>query len=255
MTTRSNRVKILFKDLRKGVELGPWLRNKSNYAMLRDMRVMYVLRANIDNSLIKFGIGGVQQGGTSAWGRLHQYVITYGETDEFDCKGVKLFLVVGNKFNPDVEQTNSAIFRKELFLKRELGGDTLPGRGTERVTTNLQKLYTMIMDDSNKTFEDIELERRTSERLKQAEITSEDQVMRVSDHYTAAKGKSKTVYLVHWSRPYTLTKKKRVDGKIVTTREEVYTTNEPYSKLLTYRDGKARADEYIKSKPKATFRN
>ena len=44
----------------------------------------------MDNSLIKFGIGGVEHCETSAFGRLLQYVNYYGESGEFDCQGVKL---------------------------------------------------------------------------------------------------------------------------------------------------------------------
>ena len=125
----SNKVKTLYES-QDGIELKQWLDVQSNRRMLDNKRILYVVRANIDNSLIKFGIGGVEHGGTSAFGRLLQYINYYGEGGEFDCKGIKLFLIVANEYNPNVEGKNSAIFRKEKFLKAQLKGDTMSGRGT-----------------------------------------------------------------------------------------------------------------------------
>ena len=136
----SNKVKTIYENL-DGIELAQWLGKETNRQSLDNKRILYVVRANIDNSLIKFGIGGVEHGGTSAFGRLLQYINYYGEAGEFDCKGIKLFLIVANEYNPNVEGKNSAIFRKEKFLKAQLRGDTMSGRGTERVTTNMRKLF------------------------------------------------------------------------------------------------------------------
>jgi hypothetical protein len=199
----SNRVKTLYEN-KDGIELKQWLDVESNRRMLDNMRILFVVRANIDKSLIKFGIGGVEHGGTSAFGRLLQYVNYYGEGKEFDCLGIKLFLIVANTYNPNVEGKDSAIFRKEKFLKGQLKGDTLSGRGTERVTTNLRKLFGLIFQTSNKTDEDIELERRKSERLEQANITTDDKVMKVTAHVTPKTGRGVTLYRTHWNRPYTI---------------------------------------------------
>lgn len=249
----SNKVKIIFEN-KDGVELRPWLYQESNRRSLDNKRILYVVRANIDSSLIKFGVGGVEHGGTSAFGRLLQYVNYYGEGAEFDCKGIKLFLIVANEYNPNVEGKNSAIFRKEKFLKAQLKGDTMSGRGTERVTTNLRKLFGLIKQTGNKTDEDIEIERRKTERLQQANITSDDQVMKVTAHATPSSGKSKTVFRTHWSRPYVLTEKVRdKDGRLVTKEKKVFTTDEPYSTLVTVRDGKEKADEYMSKRPRAKF--
>ena len=249
----SNKVKTIYEN-RNGVELKPWLYTESNRRLLDNKRILYVVRANIDNSLIKFGIGGVEHGGTSAFGRLLQYVNYYGEGGQFDCLGIKLFLIVANEYNPNVDGKNSAIFRKEKFLKAQLRGDTLSGRGTERVTTNMRKLFNLIFQTSNKTDEDIELERRKTQRLEQANITSEDQVMKVTAHVTPKTGKGKTLYRTHWSRPYILTEKVRdKDGKLVTREKEVFTTDESYKNLIKFRDGKEKADEYKAKHSRARF--
>jgi len=247
----SNKVKTLFES-KDGIELKQWLDVQSNRRLLDDKRILYVVRANIDNSLVKFGIGGVEHGGTSAFGRLLQYINYYGEGGEFDCKGIKLFLIVANEYNPNVDGKNSAIFRKEKYLKSQLKGDTMSGRGTERVTTNIRKLFNLIFQTSNKTDEDIEVERRKTERLEQANITSEDQVMKVTAHVTP-KGTGKTLYRVHWSRPYVLTEKVREKGRMVTKTKEISTTDETYKNLINFRDGKEKADEYKAKHARAKY--
>jgi len=249
----SNKVKTIYES-NDGIELKQWLDKETNRRMLDNKRILYVVRANIDASLIKFGIGGVEHGGTSAFGRLLQYINYYGEQGEFDCKGIKLFLIVANEYNPNVEGKNSAIFRKEKFLKAQLKGDTMSGRGTERVTTNIRKLFNLIRQSSNKTDEDIEVERRKTERLQQANVTSDDQVMRVSAHVTPKSGTGKTIYRTHWSRPYVLTERVRdKEGRLTTKQRKVFTTDETYKKLITFRDGKEKADAYKAAHPRAKF--
>ena len=259
----SNKVKTLFEN-KDGTELKEWLDGKTKIAgemktnreLIKNKRILYVIRPNIDKSLIKFGIGGVEHGGSSAYGRLLQYVNYYGESGEFDCLGVKLFLIVANEYNPNVEGKNSAIFRKEKFLKAQLNGDTLSGRGTERVKTNIRKLFGLIFQTSNKTDEDIEIERRKSERLEQSNITKDDKVTKVTDHVTPTTGTGKTVYRTHWNRPYILTEKiKDKNGKVKTKETKVFETDETYKTLVTVRDGKEKVDEYINKHPRARFVN
>jgi hypothetical protein len=242
-----NKVQLLYKNP-QGIELAQWLSSKSNRDMLTNKRILYVVRANIDHSLIKFGIGGVEHGGTSAFGRLLQYVNYYGEAGEFDCNGIKLFLIVANEYNANVEGKNSAIFRKEKFLKAQLKGDTVSGRGTERVTTNLKKVFELIMRTSNKTDEDIEVERRKQDRLKQLEIQVTDRVVEVYGHETP-KGAGKTKYFVKWSRPF-------IDRDATTGKEtKIFTNQESYKNLIKFQDGKEEADKYKASKPRANFRD
>ena len=80
-SSTSNKVQTLYENY-DGIELSPWLKVESNRDKLKNMRILYVVRANMDKSLIKFGIGGVEHGGTSAYGRLLQYVNYYGEDRE-----------------------------------------------------------------------------------------------------------------------------------------------------------------------------
>ena len=52
----SNKVKTLYES-QDGIELKQWLDVQANRRLLDNKRILYVVRANIDNSLIKFGIG------------------------------------------------------------------------------------------------------------------------------------------------------------------------------------------------------
>ena len=251
-----NKVQVLYQNP-EGIELAQWLSQKSNRDLLTNKRILYVVRANIDNALIKFGVGGVEHGGTSAFGRLLQYINYYGEKGEFDCNGIKLFLIVANEYNANVEGKNSAIFRKEKFLKAQLKGDTVSGRGTERVTTNLKKAFELIMRASNKTDEDIELERRKSELLQQRNLQRDDKVVKVTQHTTPS-GTGKTIYRAHWNRPFIIPAKKErgTDGRIKTTKEQkVFTTDQTYKELIQFQDGKEEVDKYKASKPRANFRD
>jgi len=158
----------------KGVDLGDWLQDKSNQTKISNKRILYVVKANLDENVYKFGIGGLE-GGNSAYGRLLQYVNYYGSTlanlpnDEVtkltgkkqdnQCIGVKLYLIVGNEYshNPYADgkfaaSKNSLVARKEAYLKKlvKLRGDTLKGRGRERTSMTLNELIRNILEPFSK---------------------------------------------------------------------------------------------------------
>ena len=54
----TNKVKIVYENY-DGIELAEWLRKETNRRSLDNKRILYVVRANIDQSLIKFGVGGL----------------------------------------------------------------------------------------------------------------------------------------------------------------------------------------------------
>ena len=64
-----SKLKILFNyndtEDKEPIELSEFVND--NYDDLYDMRCLYVLRANADKELVKFGIAG-QDGGTGAYG-------------------------------------------------------------------------------------------------------------------------------------------------------------------------------------------
>jgi hypothetical protein len=238
------------------IELGPWLDVEANKKLIYNKRLFYVVKANADD-IIKFGIAGLD-GKSSGWGRLHQYINYHGEATELNhCSGIKLLYLAGTIYNPNVVATNSAVFRKELFIKQHFRDTALKGRGFERILqAKLDELFKLIDDKSNRAWEDIELERRRTERLKQAEIVASDSVIKVLSHDTEPKTQKKTQYLVQWSRPYKLTKLKKVKGEVLLDEYiEDDTTYEPYAKLITYLDGAKAVEVYKALHPTAKYRD
>jgi hypothetical protein len=238
------------------VELGPWLDSEANKRNLYDMRLFYVLKPVADD-VVKFGIAGLT-GKSSSWGRLHQYINEYGyRSDLNQCAGIDLLYLAGTRYNPNVETTNTQVYKKELACKQYFRDSAIKGRGFERILQErLDELFKIVDDKSNKSFEDIETDRRTSERLQQADITPTDKVIRIVSHDTkGGKSKALTKYKVQWSRPYILTEKKRVNGQIVTTAKEVDTTEEFYKNIVLFLDGGKAIEVYKALHPDAKFRD
>ena len=239
------------------LELKPWLDLPETKKFLYNKRLFYIVKPNVEG-VCKFGIAGNEGGKASGWGRLHQYVHSYGEQSDLSaCAGVKLLYLAGNEYNPNVENIKSAVYRKELAAKRFFRDDALKGRGFERILQErLDELFKILEDPSNKSFEDIETERRRTERLTQANVNADDAVLAILKHDTkGGKSKARTQYLTKWSRPYVLTEKKRVKGEIVETTKEVDTTWETYTKLIGYLDGLAKLKIYKEQHPSASFRD
>ena len=238
------------------LELGPWLDVISNQRKLYNTRCFYIVKANADPDTIKYGIGGLS-GKSGSFGRLRQYVLSHGyATDLNPCKGVRLLYLAATIYNPIVETVNTAVYRKELQAKTFFRSDAIEGRGFERILQErLDDLFKILDSKSNKSWEDIETERRTSERLKEAEVLPSDKVIKIISHETkGGKSQAKTKFLVQWSRPYKLTEKKKVNGKIETIEKEVDTTYEPYSKLISYLDGSKAFEVYSILHPGTQFR-
>ena len=178
---------------------------------------------------------------------------------------MQLLYLVGTKYNANVETTNSWVFKKEKYIIDYFKLDRINdenalyvGRGRERVEStkaNLNKIIRLINDDSNKTFDDVETERRKSERLKQSELVETDHVVKITDHYTAPTGKSKTRYRVHWNRPYIITEKKRTNKGIETTQKTIATTDETAKKIATYKGGQEALALYHKTNSSSKFRD
>ena len=264
----SNKLTVIY-DYRAGIkgrtrskkdttlELGPWLDIESNKRRIYNTRVFYIVKPNADPDTIKFGIGGLD-GKSGAYGRLRQYVLDHGYATELNpCKGVRLLYLASTIYNPNVLTTDSAVYRKEKTAKDFFRSDAIEGRGFERILQErLDDLFKILDSKSNKSWDDIEFERKTSERLAQAEITPEDKIMKILSHETkGGKSQAKTKYKVQWSRPYILTEKKKVDGKIVTTQKEVFETMEPANKIITFLDGAKMLEVYHILHPDSKFRD
>ena len=236
------------------VELAEWL--QENSYKLDDMKILYVLKPNKD-MLLKFGIAGAREGGTSAYGRLRQYLNIYGKQDvNFPCLGVNLYYIFGNKYAKDVQTTNTYVFKKEKYLKyyfkttRE-DDPVYEDRGTERIDfKHLDKLISIIKDTSDQKFEDEETKIRRSARFDQSFIQPDDRVESVTEHTTPRKGTGKTYYRVNWTRPYIDPLAKRTDKNKL-----IYGENSPATKIKTYPNGPEALLKYQLANPNAKFRD
>lgn len=246
--TRSNPIRT--------VELGPWLEVEANKKKIYNMRLFYVLKP-VGDDAIKFGVAGLG-GDSSSFGRLHQYVNEYGyRSDLNQCAGIDMLYLAGTKYNSTVLTVDSKVWRKEAACKAYFRADAIKGRGFERILQErLDELFKIIDDTSNKSFEDIETIRRQSERLQQAEIKETDKIIRVISHHTkGGTSKAMTKYTVKWNRPYILTKKKKVNGKIITTETTVDTTEEFYKNVVVFPGGDKAMDNYKIMHPDTKFRD
>ncbi len=254
--TRSATKRLAGGSDTNSVELGPWLEVESNQKMIYNMRGFYVVKPNSEN-VLKWGISGLD-GKSGTYGRLRQYVNEYGFAEDLNpCAGVKLLYLAGTVYNENVATVNTAVYRKELQIKRHFRSDAIRGRGFERqFLDRIDELFKLIDDKSNKIWEDIETERRVSERLKEAEIQPDDRVVKILSHTTkGGKSQAKTKYLVKWNRPYILTEKKKVNREFVTTTKEIFETEEPANKIITYLDGSKMLETYKVLHPDGKFRD
>ena len=237
------------------VELAEWL--KENRDKLDDMKILYVLKPNKDK-LLKFGIAGAREGGTSAYGRLRQYLNIYGKQDvNFPCLGVNLYYIFGNKYAKDVQTTNTYVFKKEKYLKdyfkstREEDPGLYEDRGTERIDfKHLDELINIIKDTRDLKFEDEPTKIRRSARFDQSFIQPDDRVESVTEHITPRTGTGKTYYRVNWTRPYIDPLAKRTDKNKL-----IYGENSPATKIKTYPNGPEALLKYQLANPNAKFRD
>ena len=159
----------------KGESLEKWL--KENKAKIRGKRILYVLKPNMESNVIKFGIAGeyASINEDASFERLKSYLTTYGR--EEDCKtrekkkncnyGVTVYAIYGNNYNRNVEPKNTAVHKKELYLKRELSNSiTRVGRGTERTDERLSKILKLVADNRFTVDEVTDVSLKRSKRLK-----------------------------------------------------------------------------------------
>lgn len=190
----------LYAD-RAGTPLEIWLRD--NGALCRDMRLLYVIQANMDRTsgVLKFGRAG---GGTDgrADSRLWGYVHMYGRTGGDPAQGVRLLYLGGTGKTPGVPWARSRVYKAEARLRQwaEDGGH-LGGRGAERVVgVAVRTLFLRIRTSARAALDEIAAQRRAL-RL----VRPSDRVVAVTGHYRRG-GRQLTRYLLQWSAdgPYTL---------------------------------------------------
>jgi len=139
-------MKIAYPFNEKGVPLETWV--KENYDIIKGKRVLYVIRANIDNELgnkvYKFGVAGMDSG--EPIGRLNQYIYMYGYNSESNSRqGCKLIALYYTDYNKFVEKRKSAIWKTEKRLKQALKPNIWRiNRGDERTSMSLDMMKAYI---------------------------------------------------------------------------------------------------------------
>ena len=172
---------LIFKNL-KGTELDEWLKEPENIALILNKRIFYVLKSNLDNSVIKFGVSTNEgSDGDGAYRRLLSYINYYGRTSDCerkskDCKyGIKIYALYGNDYNKNTEKKNTMVQRKENYIKRELKPNIeKTNRGSERTSTSLGHLIKLI--ENNRFSQEIvtDTSLKESKRLKEAQNIKEN---------------------------------------------------------------------------------
>lgn len=188
----TNKFTIAYKNP-NGTELHNWL--LKNGSSLKNKRIFYVVKANLDKEKDVFKIGISERGDNSAIGRLIDYVHFYGVTNnENKCQGVKLYLLLANVFNPDVEASHSAVRKLETKVIAKYADRR--ERGKERIHVPIQELFSFLED--NKTIVDHESETRKTPRLAekaQAAHNAVKQIVREVKNRTGSKIKYEIEYM------------------------------------------------------------
>ena len=233
----NNNFKILLKN-KRGEELIDWL-NKEGHK-LKNQRIFYILKANLEKGDV-YKIGLSERGGNAAYGRLKDYYHFYDKsTSSNPCKGVKLYLVLANTYNADVDNPNARVRRVETkmkaFLKQKIGSV----RGDERFKISISELFKYMEDNKLLEEEEIEKPTRQTPRLKEKGQGSQDAVAGIIGHKKLRNGiiKFNVEFLnaFKYDRNEKPTKlPNKMPNKILT-----------YDELIGYRHGKRKVDEYIK---------
>jgi len=137
---------------KRGIRLENWLKNPKNTDKIKKMRLLYIVKANLDDkksnkkkSIYKFGIAGI--GGSNPASRLESYVIDYGHhAKENPAAGVMLYFLAGTKYNDKVDPTKSRVKLREKFIKSILKKEEMisENRGDERTFADLDYLKSLI---------------------------------------------------------------------------------------------------------------
>jgi len=135
-----------------GIRLETWLNEEENLKEIENMRLLYIIKPNLDDkktnktkSIYKFGIAGI--GGSNPANRLKSYVIDYGHHSKKNpAAGVMLYFLAGTKYNAQVDPTKSKVKLREKFIKSILKKDELisENRGDERTFADLNYIKSLV---------------------------------------------------------------------------------------------------------------
>ena len=246
----SNRFQVLLKN-KEGIELDTWLRQKSkvfdkqtNLESLDNMRIFYIVKAAFEADTNVYKIGISERGEHAAKGRLIDYTYYYGTADKKnECKGVKIYLVLANHFNPDVTAANSFVRKLETRVKDQF--KEARDRGAERLNVPIEELFEYLEETTNLDGDDTELKTRKTPRLLEKGQAAKDSVKSILETVTDRKGNIK--YKVEFS---TIAFKYNEDENRKQTRRanEILT----YDQIVQLPRGKQLLDAYIKENQTTT---
>ena len=246
----SNRFQILLKNY-KGIQLDSWLRQKSivfkgksNLESLNNMRIFYIVQATFEKDSNVYKIGISERGEHAAKGRLIDYVYSYGIAENKNpCKGVKVYLILANHFNPDVTAANSYVRKLETNVKKEFKMQR--DRGAERLNVPIDELFKYLEKTYSLFDGDTELETRKTPRLQESGQGAKNAVKRIVDEKVDRRGTTK--YEVEFS-----------DIAFKYDDDENRKQSKRPNEILTYEEivqlprGKQLLDEFIKNKTKTS---
>ena len=246
----SNRFQILLKN-EKGIELSEWLRQKSivfkgksNLESLNNMRIFYIVKAAFEENSNVYKIGISERGEHAAKGRLIDYVYSYGIADKPNaensnpCKGVKVYLILANHFNPDVTAANSYVRKLETNVKNEF--KLMRDRGAERLNVPIDELFNYLEKTYSLFDGDTENITKKTPRLEEKGQGAKDAVKRIVDEKVDRRGATK--YEVEFSDIAF-----KYDGD--ENRKQSKRPNEilTYEEIVQLPRGKQLLDEFIKN--------
>jgi len=137
-------ITTLFPYTPNGMDLDLFLHIYGN--SLKNKRVLYIVKPNLDPDIYKIGVAGINGGDPNQ--RLRSYLHYYGKESRHNPKsGVKIYYLGFTKYNSYVLPTKSNIYRKEKFIKDNF--KAVPGRGDERFRVPLIKLINAIEGPSD----------------------------------------------------------------------------------------------------------
>ena len=158
--------KVFYEDS-KGIELLDFLQDVENQRKLRGYRTFYIIKAKME-SVPTYKIGITTNDGDGFYNRAMSYIQHYGysQSSKSKCIGVKVYFILGVKYNKNVEPKNSFVARLELKLKNKLRQFTTPERGSERFKMSLQNLMEEVYEALPQVKETVTETRRSARLIK-----------------------------------------------------------------------------------------
>ena len=156
-----------FYEDSKGIELLDYIQNIDNQRALRGYRTFYIIRAKMESKPI-YKIGVTTSGNDSFYSRAFSYINHYGvsQSSKSKCVGVKLFYLIGVKYNENVQPKDSFVFKLELKLKNKLRQYTDVTRGNERFTMSISDLMKEVYEELPKIHETVTKIRKSPRLIK-----------------------------------------------------------------------------------------